>query len=49
MFRRLFPNLAKLDVGELLGVAVTIIFLWVAIAGITEGYFIDRGWIKVKE
>lgn len=49
MLKRLFPNLAKLDGGKLLGWAITMVFLWVSVAGITEDYFVFQGWIRVVE
>lgn len=45
MFRRLFPNLAKLDGGKLIGLAILAVFVWIAIAGLTESYFISQDWI----
>jgi hypothetical protein len=47
MWKRLFPSLAEMDGGKLMGWAITAVFLWVSIAGALEGYFISQGWITV--
>jgi len=47
MFKRLFPTLANMDGGKLMGWAFTALMLWAAIAGSVEDYFISQGWITV--
>jgi hypothetical protein len=47
MWKRLFPSLAKIEPVKLVAAATTLIYLWVAIAGALEDYFIAQGWITV--
>jgi len=49
MLQRLFPTLAKLDAGSLLGIAISAVFVWVLIAASTERFFVSRGWITVVD
>jgi len=47
MWKRLFPNLARIDSGKLFGWCFTAILAWIAIYGVTLDFFISQGWVTV--
>jgi hypothetical protein len=49
MWRRLFPNLAKLEPAKLMGLAMTVVYIVLGIAANVQHFFIEQGWIRVVD